>query len=79
MSTFKTYLEEAKMDKPRAGKAYGSTDQAAPEKYTPEQLSRLTDAMYNAQEAGIDYQAVFKLAPDDMKLEWNYSKWKYVA
>lgn len=79
MSTFKKYLAEEKLSKPTVGRNYGATDTAAPEKYTPEQLSRLTDAMYNAQEAGLDYKAVFKLAPDDMKMEWNYSKWKYVA
>lgn len=67
------------LTKPTHGRQYGCNDTAHPEQHTPAQLSRLTDAMYAAQEAGLDYKEVFRQAPDSMKLEWNYSNWKYVA
>lgn len=72
-------LQEAanKLDKPIVGKQYGTTDGGKPEKHTAKELSRLTDALYAAQEAGLDYKKVFSLAPKDMMLEWNYSNWKY--
>ena len=77
---FLTSLLEAanKLDKPYVGKQFGTTDGGAPEKHTAKELSRLTDALYAAQEAGIDYKKVFTLSPKDMMLEWNYSNWKYV-
>jgi hypothetical protein len=75
----KTFLaEDSMMSKPTVGKSYGTTDGGKPEKHTPKELSRLTDALYAAQQAGIDYKKVFALAPDSMKLEWNYACWKYV-
>ena len=67
-----------KMEKPAVGRKYGCTDTSKPKKFKPEQLSRLADAMYAAQEAGLDPKDVFALAPDSMKMEWNYSKWVYV-
>lgn len=66
------------LSKPFVGRQYGCIDQGAPEQYTPYQLSRLTDAMYAAQEAGLDYKEVFILAPANMRIEWNYCNWKYV-
>jgi hypothetical protein len=65
------------MDKPFEGKRYGCSDTSPPEMYSSYQLSRLADAMYSAQEAGLDPKDVFKLAPEGMKLEWNYSHWSY--
>ena len=65
--------------KPKPGQQFGATDTAAPEDYTPAQLSRLADAMYYAKKAGLSPQKVFSLAPQKMKGEWNYANWKYVA
>jgi len=67
------------MTKPFVGRQYGCNDTAAPEKCTAAQLSRLTDAMFAAQESGLDYKEVFRLAPTHMMLEWNYSNWRYEA
>jgi hypothetical protein len=67
------------MSKPVPGRQYGCNDTSAPEQFTPAQLSRLADAMFAAQEAGLNFKDVFFLAPPNMKMEWNYSNWKYVA
>ena len=67
------------LSKPTNGRQYGCDDTGAPEQFTPYQLSRLTDAMFAAQQAGLDYKEVFILAPASMRTEWNYSNWKYVA
>jgi hypothetical protein len=66
------------MEKPFHGMRYGCNDTGAPERYSLDQLSRLTDAMYAAQQAGINPKEVFNLAPAMMRLEWNYSNWYYV-
>ena len=55
----------------------GTTDGAPPEIHSEEELSRLHDAMYSAKKAGLDSYEVFQLAPDSMKMEFNYSKWEY--
>lgn len=67
----------AKLTKHHHGEAMGTTDQGPPEKYTNAQLSRFVDAMYNWQEAGLNPQEIFRMAPEPMKLEANYSKWTY--
>jgi hypothetical protein len=65
------------------GDQLGCTDMAAPEKYTPAQLSRLHDFLLAAQrfEDAADVPLLtahaFKLLPETLKLEFNYSKWKY--
>ncbi len=64
--------------KPVVGEQCGATDGGNPH-YTSWQLSRLTDLMYTANKIGIDPNKIFKLAPDGMKIDWNYSSWKYVA
>ena len=72
-------VEQAKIikRKPRPGQKFGTSDQAPPEDFTEDQLSRLADALWAAQEAGLDPKKVFKLAPDTMKGEWNFSNWTY--
>jgi hypothetical protein len=74
---YKKVEKDGKIPKPTDGKKMGANDTDAPEGYTAAQLSRLYDALYYAQEAGLDPKEVFKLAPDDMKGEWNYSNWTY--
>lgn len=69
----------ATMKKRNHGDSMGCSDTGAPEKYSNAQLSRLYDALYNAQQASISPQDVFATAPDAMKLEFNYSRWTYVA
>jgi hypothetical protein len=66
------------LTKPFVGRQYGCNDTSGPENYTAYQLSRLTDAMFAAQQAGLDYKDIFILAPAPMRMEWNYSNWKYV-
>lgn len=64
---------------PQVGRQHGCNDTGAPETHTAAELSRLLDALYAAQEAGLSVRDAFALAPDTMKLEFNYSNWKYVA
>jgi hypothetical protein len=61
------------------GTRLGCTDGPAPEFSTDARLSRLHDAIRNAQLAGLDGQAAFMLAPVEMRLEFNYARWTYVA
>lgn len=69
----------SKVSKPQEGKSYGTSDGGAPEGYTAAQLSRLADALYAAQQAGISPAKVWALAPEKMRMEWNYAKWSYVS
>lgn len=67
---------------PYEGKQLGCTDQAPPTTHTPFQLSRALDAMIAAQEATDDPKAaqrVFRTFPDNLKLEFNYSFWRYTT
>lgn len=50
-----------------------------PEDYTEEQLSRVYDMLYSAEQAGLEPKLVFSVIPENMKLEFNYSNWKYRA
>ena len=68
------------MEKPYPGKNYGCIDTAPPSMHTERQLSRLADALYAASKTGvIAPQAVYSLAPQSMRLEWNFARWSYVA
>ena len=67
------------MSKPVEGQRYGCYDMMPPQAYTAYQLSRLLDALNSAEEAGLDKQKVFMMAPDSMKSEFNYSCWEYKA
>ena len=67
------------LSKPFPGRQYGCTDQGGPEDCTEEQLSRLADAMYALQEAGLDTKVFWDQVPNSMKMEWNWSNWQYVA
>ena len=64
------------MERLEHGQQMGCCDQNKPEIYTEEQLSRLYDLCYAAEKLSLE-QEVFKLAPEDMKLEYNYPNWKY--
>jgi hypothetical protein len=66
-------------EKKTPGTRLGTSDGPAPEFSTDAKLSRLHDAIRNAQLAGLDGQAVFMLAPVEMRLEFNYARWTYVA
>jgi hypothetical protein len=71
----KTSIKEGVPDKPM-----GTTDQSPPEDHTEQQLSRLHDTLFYAQEAGLSadkIKEIFKLFPTTMKTEYNYSVWKY--
>ena len=65
------------------GDQLGCTDMGAPEQYTPEQLSRVHDLLLAAQrlEDSADVPMLtattFKSLPEALKLEFNYSNWKY--
>ncbi|MDD5649760.1 MAG: hypothetical protein PHF86_04970 [Candidatus Nanoarchaeia archaeon] len=65
------------------GDQLGCTDMDAPEEYTPEQLSRVHDLLLVAQRledsANVPMLTTqtFRLLPETLKLEFNYSNWKY--
>jgi len=69
------------IQKPKPGQAFGANDQAAPEDYTEDQLSRVADLLYCASQVGGKElaQTVFKALDRKMKGEFNYANWKYVA
>jgi hypothetical protein len=69
-------LNEA-MSKPQPGQAYGATDTGAPEEHSEEQLSRAADLLYYADQLGVQKE-VWAALPRNLKVEWNYSKWRYV-
>lgn len=63
------------------GTPFGCEDGASPEKYTEEQLSRLLDLMTcwrNSNDA-VGLAHVWEGLPSDMKMEYNFCKWKYVS
>ena len=65
---------------PVHGEQHGCTDQGKPETCSEYQLSRIYDMLFAAQEAGLEknqIQQIFSSLPEAMKLEWNYSNWKY--
>jgi hypothetical protein len=62
----------------------GCTDTAGPEHYTPEQLSRVKDAIEQLKHIDTycntaTFAAFWKALPNALKVEFNYSKWDYVA
>lgn len=74
------------------GEQLGCTDTAAPEAYTEEQLSRVHDLLLAAQRLEDSVENLegvrslplltsqtFKLLPETLKLEFNYSNWRYRA
>ena len=81
-----TIVEDVEMliemeHKPKAGQAFGTNDQAAPEDNTPEELSRVADLLYAARVVGGKELAkkIFAELSQEIKGEFNYSKWKYVS
>jgi len=65
---------------PVHGEQHGCHDQAKSPTYSEYQLSRIYDMLFAAQEAGLlkeVVQKIFAILPEDMKLDWNYSNWKY--
>ncbi len=67
---------------PVHGEQHGCYDQGKPEKYTEKQLSRVYDILFAAEQADLNkaqVNQVFATLPDSMKLEFNYSNWKYQA
>jgi len=68
------------MKKAIQGEQYGTSDMGKPIACTEEQLSRVYDVLYNAEKAGLKkdvIKKIFMCLPEDMKLEFNYSNWKY--
>jgi hypothetical protein len=68
------------LEKPVHGSQHGCTDQGQPTEHTEEQLSRVYDMLYAAEQAGVNpdqTQKIFSSLPDSMKLEFNYSNWRY--
>ena len=68
------------MERPIHGTQHGCTDTGAPTEHTEDQLSRVYDMLYAAEQAGLDHEQVRKIfttLPESMKLEFNYSNWRY--
>lgn len=67
----------------KPGTQMGCTDTDKPENYTEDQLSLLHDLLLAAQRLEDNTNTamltaqVFKLLPEMLKLEFNYSNWKY--
>jgi hypothetical protein len=66
-----------RIEKPISGKPCGCNDGPAPT-HSLDELSRLLDALFWAQEAGLDVLKVFILAPTSLCEEYSWSKWYYV-
>ena len=64
--------------KPEAGQQYGKQSEAEPVNHSSEELSRLTDVLYNAEQLGLRVREIFAMAPETMRLEWRFSNWQYV-
>lgn len=62
------------------GEAFGCTDGAPPEGVSEERLSRILDAVDACRVVGDEgANAFFRTLPDEVKMSFNYSKWRYVA
>jgi hypothetical protein len=62
----------------RHGQQCGCTDQAPSEVYTDYQLSRLADIFKLALEIDKNFALqMWEFFPTSIKLEFNYSNWKY--
>lgn len=62
----------------------GTTDGAPPEYYSDEQLSRVKDALDACSHVdtycnATTRAAMWKVLPPALKIDFNYSKWDYVA
>jgi hypothetical protein len=65
---------------PVHGEQHGCNDQGAPSSHSEEELSRVYDMLYSAEQAGLGHEQVrkiFSTLPESMKLEFNYSNWRY--
>lgn len=69
------------LKKPYPGMVFGEDGAELPIKHTEDELSRLADLMYAAlQQGGQEMvQNVFRLIPSELKAEFSYSRWEYVA
>ena len=78
----------AKITVKKPGTQMGCTDTGSPETCTEQQLSQVHDLLLAAQRLedsateeqrgfGMLTAQVFKLLPENIKLEFNYSNWKY--
>jgi hypothetical protein len=68
------------LETPVHGEQHGCHDQAQPTDNSEYQLSRIYDMLFAAQEAGLlkdQIQKIFSSLPETMKLEFNYSNWRY--
>lgn len=68
------------MERPIHNSQHGCTDTSAPSEHSENTLSRILDMLYAAEQAGLDHEqvtAIFSTLPDSMKLEFNYSNWRY--
>ena len=66
-----------KLFTPKPNQQFGCPDQSPPVNTSMEKLSRMYDALFAANEAGLNIQDVFKLFSSNEKLEFNYSCWQY--
>jgi len=64
-----------KFEKPVPGKIYGCNDTDKPESVSEYELSRIYDRL---REAGEAWPEIWSCIPNDTKLEFNYSNWRYV-
>jgi len=68
------------LEKPTLFSQHGCADQSNPTIHSEETLSRVFDMLYAAEQAGLDktqVNKIFSILPETMKLEFNYSNWKY--
>jgi len=65
--------------KPKDGARMGDQKGEISKKYNNKQFSRVTDALFAAQQAGLDYRDVLKLFKNELRYEWMYTAWSYVS
>jgi hypothetical protein len=71
-------------DRGPSQRGYGTSDGAAPSLYLKRELSRVADLLHIAKKLDGDRingeelaKKIFNLLPQDLRLEFNYSKWSY--
>lgn len=64
--------------KRKPGDRFGCTDTAPPSDSNDYELSRILDVLDKAPDPD-KKQEYFRSLPDPVKLEFNYSRWSYVA
>ncbi len=82
MIKFKILAGPKKSEKPYPGKKYGTRDGGLLEKdgsYTAAQMSRLMDAKYAWEQAGLAEDKFWQSIPHDMAMECCHLRWTYVA